>query len=66
MADTELQIAREKVSQQKRRVLQQHTLVLGLKRDGGPKLEAATALLELMRDELQILESRLDQLIAKF
>jgi hypothetical protein len=40
MADTDLQILRQQVSEQKLRVLKQHTIVLGMKREGGAKLEA--------------------------
>jgi hypothetical protein len=64
MADTELQIAMQKVSEQKMRVLKQHTVVLGLKRDGGQKLETESLLLESMRDELAALERRLDRLVG--
>jgi hypothetical protein len=64
MADTELQILRQRVSEQKMRVLKQHTVVLGMKREGGAKLEAEVNLLEAMRDELAAIEKRLDQLVA--
>jgi len=38
--------------------------VLSLKREGGPRLERAAALLESMRDELMLKEARLEGLIA--
>ena len=65
MANTELQIARQKVSDQKMLVLKQQTLVLGMKREGGQKLEAEIVLLEAMRDELAVMEKRLDRLVRE-
>jgi hypothetical protein len=36
--------------------------VLGLKKEGGPKLDRATELLESMQEELHIREARLERL----
>ena len=63
MSDTELQIARQQTSEQKFRILKQQTLVLGLRREGGRRLEKEVALLESMKDELIVMESHLDRLI---
>jgi hypothetical protein len=63
MADTELQIAAREASDQKQAVLRQQAVVLGLKGEGGPKLERATELLESMRQELLVREARLQRLI---
>jgi hypothetical protein len=63
MADTELQIAAREASDQKQAVLRQQAVVLGLKGEGGPKLERATELLESMREELLVREARLQRLI---
>jgi hypothetical protein len=65
VADTELQIASREASDQKQAVLRQQTIVLSLKREGGPKLEQAAALLESLRDELVLRETRLERLIAR-
>jgi hypothetical protein len=63
MAETELQIAVREASDQKHAVLRQQAVVLGLKGEGGPKLERATELLESMREELLAREARLQRLI---
>jgi hypothetical protein len=63
MSETELQIAKQKVSEQRQRVLRQQGVVLGLKREGGQRLEDAEGLLNSMRDELHSMEVRLEQLI---
>ena len=63
MAETELQIAAREASDQKQAVLRQQAVVLGLKGEGGPKLERATELLESMREELLVKEARLQRLI---
>ena len=63
MSDTDLQIAKQQVSEQRMRVLNQQGRVLGLRREGGQRLEEAVGLLNSMRDELHGLESRLEQLI---
>jgi hypothetical protein len=63
MSDTNLQIAKQQVSEQRMRVLNQQGRVLGLRREGGQRLEEAVGLLNSMRDELHGLESRLEQLI---
>ena len=62
MADTELQIAARQASDQKQAVLRQQAVVLGLKKEGGPRLDQATELLETMQEELQVREARLEQL----
>jgi hypothetical protein len=63
MADTELQIAARQASDQKQAVLRQQSVVLGLKKEGGPKLDRATELLESMQEELHIREARLERLV---
>ena len=64
MGGTELQIAAREASDQKQAVLRQQAVVLGLKREGGPKLERANELLQSMRDELELREASLERLIA--
>lgn len=63
MAETDLQIAAREASDQKHAVLRQQAVVLGLKKEGGPRLDRATELLESMRKELLIKEAHLEQLI---
>jgi hypothetical protein len=63
MAETELQIAAREASDQKQAVLRQQAVVLGLKREGGARLEKATELLESMQEELLIKEARLERLV---
>jgi hypothetical protein len=63
MSDTELEIAKRQVSQLRVRLLRQQTIVLGLRREGGKKLEEATALLNSMMDELIDLEAQWDRLV---
>jgi hypothetical protein len=41
MSETELQIAKQQMSEQKLRVLEQQAVVLSLKREGGKQLEEA-------------------------
>jgi hypothetical protein len=62
MADTKLQIAARQASDQKQAVLRQQSVVLGLKKEGGPKLDRATELLESMQEELHIREAHLERL----
>jgi hypothetical protein len=62
MGETELQTATREASDQKQAVLRQQAVVLGLKNEGGPKLESATELLESLRQELLVKESRLARL----
>ena len=57
MPDTELEIAKRQVSELRVRLLQQQSIVLGLRCDGGKKLDEATALLNSMMDELIDLEA---------
>jgi hypothetical protein len=63
MSDTDLQTAKQQVSQQRMRMLTQQGVVLNLRREGGQRLEDAVELLNSMRDELYSMESRLEQLI---
>ncbi|MFL6796136.1 MAG: hypothetical protein ACJ8F3_01845 [Xanthobacteraceae bacterium] len=65
MSDTLLQIAAREASEQKQAVLRQQTLVLDLKREGGPRWENATELLKAMREDLTVKEDRLERLIAE-
>ena len=62
MAETELQIAAREASDQKQAVLRQQAVVLGLRREGGPRLDRATELLDSMRAELFLKEARLERL----
>jgi len=62
MADTALQIAARQASDQKQAVLRQQAVVLGLKKEGGPRLDEATELLESMQEELQVREALLERL----
>jgi hypothetical protein len=62
MADTALQIAARQASDQKQAVLRQQAVVLGLKKEGGPRLDEATELLESMQEELQLREALLERL----
>jgi hypothetical protein len=62
MAETALQIAARQASDQKQAVLRQQAVVLGLKKEGGPRLDQATELLETMQEELQVREARLERL----
>ena len=63
MSDTELQAEKQRVSDQRMRVLRQQGTVLSLQREGGERLEEAVGLLNSLRDELNRMESRLEQLI---
>ena len=63
MSDTELEIAKRQVSELRVRLLQQQSIVLGLRGEGGVKLEEATALLNSMMDELIDLEAKWDRLV---
>jgi len=63
MSDTELEIAKRQVSELRVRLLQQQSIVLGLRGEGGVKLEEATALLNSMMDELIDLEAKWDGLV---
>jgi hypothetical protein len=62
MAETALQIAARQASDQKQAVLRQRAVVLGLKKEGGPRLDQATELLETMQEELQVREASLERL----
>ena len=64
MSKTELEIAKRQVSELRVRLLQQQSIVLGLRREGGEKLEKATALLNSMMDELIDLEAKWDRLVS--
>ena len=63
MSETELEIAKRQVSDLRVRLLKQQTIVLGLRREGGVRLEAATALLNSMADDLIDLEAKWDRLV---
>lgn len=63
MGDTDLQLAKQKVSEQKQRVLRQQAEVLHLKGEGGKRFEVAVELWESTKDELTVMERRLDRLI---
>ena len=63
MSETNLQLGKQKVSELKQRILKQQTVVLALRREGGMRLERETARWESLKDELAVLESRLDQLV---
>ena len=63
MSDTDLQTAKQQVSQRRMRMLTQQAVVLSLRQEGGQRLEDAVKLLNSMRDELRAMESRLEQLI---
>ena len=64
MPNTELEIAKHQVSELRVRLLQQQSIVLGLRREGGEKLEKATVLLDSMMDELIDLEAKWDRLVS--
>jgi hypothetical protein len=64
MPDTELEIAKRQVSELRVRLLQQQSIVLGLRHDGGKKLDEATALLNSMMDEMIDLEAKWDRLVS--
>ena len=64
MSDTESKIAKRQVSELRVRLLQQQSIVLGLRREGGEKLEEATALLNSMIDGLIDLEAKWDRLVS--
>jgi hypothetical protein len=59
-----LEVAKHQVSELRVRLLQQQSIVLGLRREGGEKLDEATALLNSMMDELIDLEAKWDQLVS--
>jgi hypothetical protein len=64
MSDTALEIAKRQVSELRVRLLQQQAITLGLRREGGKKLEEATALLNSTMDELIELEAKWDRLVS--
>jgi hypothetical protein len=64
MPNTELEIAKHQVSELRVRLLQQQSICLGLRREGGEKLEEATALLNSMMDELIDPEAKWDRLVS--
>ena len=63
MSETELELAKRQVSDLRVRLLKQQTIVLGLRREGGVRLDAATALLNSMMDELIDLDAKWDRLV---
>jgi hypothetical protein len=64
MPNIELEIAKHQVSELRVRLLQQQSIVLGLRCEGGEKLAEATALLNSMMDELIDLEAKWDRLVS--
>ena len=64
MSDTDLKIAKRQVSELRVRLLQQQSIALGLRPEGGEKFEEATALLNSMMDELIDLEAKWDRLVS--
>jgi hypothetical protein len=64
MPNIELEIAKHQVSELRVRLLQQQSIVLGLRREGGEKLAEATALLNSMMDELIDLEAKWDRVVS--
>ena len=64
MSDTELEIAKRQVAELRVRLLEQQTIVMGWRYEGGEKLEEATALLNSMMDELIDLEAKWDRLVS--
>jgi hypothetical protein len=65
MVDTALQVASQRASELKHRLLKQQVIVWNLRRQGGPKLEEATTVLEALRDELEKAQAQLERLIEK-
>jgi hypothetical protein len=63
MSDTELQVEKQRVSEQRMRVLRQQGIILRLHREGGERLDEAVGLLNSLRGELNRMESRLEELI---
>ena len=63
MSDTELQIAKQKVSEQRLLLMKQQTLVWSLRRVGGQRLEEAKDIFYTMREELFKMESQLERLV---
>jgi hypothetical protein len=63
MSDTELQIAKQKVSEQRMLLMKQQTLVWSLRRVGGRRLEDAKDIFHTMREELFKMESQLERLV---
>jgi hypothetical protein len=64
MSNTKLEIANRRVSELRARLLQVQSIVLGLRREGGGKLEESTAELNSMMDELIDLEAKWDRLVS--
>jgi len=64
MTDTALQIASQRTSELRHRLLKQQAVVWNLRRQGGAALEEATAGLKAVRDELEAAQERLESLIA--
>jgi hypothetical protein len=65
MVDTALQVASQRASELRHRLLKQQVIVWNLRRQGGPELEEATAALEAMRDELEKAQAQLERLMEK-
>jgi hypothetical protein len=65
MVDTALQVASQRASEFRHRLRKQQVIVWNLRRQGGPELEKATAVLEALRDELEKAQAQLERLIEK-
>jgi hypothetical protein len=63
MTETNIQREKQRVSELKQRILKQNAIVLDLRREGGARLENAVTLWESLKDELIVLEDRLDRLV---
>ena len=63
MVDTALQLSSQRTSELRHRLMKQQVIVWNLRRQGGPELEEATAVLEAIRDELEKAQAQLERLI---
>jgi hypothetical protein len=63
MSDTALQIAKQRVSELRRRILAQESVVANLRREGGDRLESESAILSSLKEELDLQQENLDRLI---
>jgi hypothetical protein len=63
MSETPLQRACQQVSDQRVLIIKQETLIAGMRREGGTKLERANEDLKRMRDELERMQAALDEMV---
>jgi hypothetical protein len=63
MSDTDLAVAKRQLSDLRLRILKQRTIVFSLRREGGEKLEEATARLNSMLEQLTALEANWARLV---